>query len=81
MRDLVSACKTASRMAAAAPIILTAPPLFSRQFLFDDRFLKWCDGNQVELDITDAKRDPFGPTRSSRLGSEPNRIPSGIDAA
>jgi LysR family transcriptional regulator, glycine cleavage system transcriptional activator len=74
MRDLVSACKTASRMAAAAPIILTAPPLFARQFLFDDRFLKWCDGNQVELDITDAKRDLFGTNQivAVRLGTEPD---------
>jgi len=57
MRDLVSACATASRMAAAAPIVLTAPPLFARQFLFDDRVLKWCHGNQITLDITDTKRD------------------------
>ena len=72
MRDLVSACATASRMAAAAPIILTAPPLFARQFLFDDRFLKWCDGNQVKLDITDAKRDLFGTDQivAVRLGTE-----------
>jgi len=61
-------------MAAAAPIILTAPPLFARQFLFDDRFLKWCDGNQVELDITDAKRDLFGTDQivAVRLGTEPD---------
>jgi hypothetical protein len=76
MRDLVRACATASEMAAAAPIILTAPPLFARQFLFDDRFLKWCDGNRVKLDITDAKLDLSGPTGSSRSGSEPNRIPT-----
>ncbi len=74
MRDLVSACATASRMAAAAPIILTAPPLFARQFLFDDRFLKWCDSNQVKLDITDAKRDLFGTNQivAIRLGTEPD---------
>jgi LysR family transcriptional regulator, glycine cleavage system transcriptional activator len=74
MRDLMSACATASRMAAAAPIVLTAPPLFARQFLFDDRFLKWCDGNQVKLDITDAKRDLFGTNQivAVRLGSEPD---------
>src|SRR5260370_22246966 len=63
MRDLVSACATASRMAAAAPIILTAPPLFARQFLFDDRFLQWCDANQINLDVTDAKRDRFGTSQ------------------
>jgi LysR family glycine cleavage system transcriptional activator len=74
MRDLVRACATASGMAAAAPIILTAPPLFARQFLFDDRFLKWCDGNRVKLDITDAKLDLFGTNRivAVRLGTEPD---------
>jgi len=72
MRDLVSACATASRMAATAPIILTAPPLFARQFLFDDRFLKWCHGNQITLDIADAKRDLFGNNQivAVRLGTE-----------
>jgi LysR family transcriptional regulator, glycine cleavage system transcriptional activator len=74
MRDLVSVCATASRMAAAVPIILTAPPLFARQFLFDDRFLKWCDRNQVELDISDLKRDLFGTNQivAVRLGPEPD---------
>jgi len=59
-------------MAAAAPIILTAPPLFARHFLFDDGFLKWCNGNQITLDITDAKRDLFGvdPIVAVRLGTE-----------
>src|SRR5258706_4670458 len=72
MRDLVSACAPASGMAAAPPFFLTAPPLFARQFLFDDRFLKWCDGNQVKLDITDAKRDLFGTDQivAVRLGTE-----------
>jgi LysR family transcriptional regulator, glycine cleavage system transcriptional activator len=74
MRDLVSACAAASRVAAAAPIILTAPPLFARQFLFRDRFRKWCDGNQIKLDITDAKRDLFGTSQivAVRLGNEPD---------
>jgi len=74
MRDLVNACTAASRMAAAAPIILTAPPLFARQFLFDDGFLKWCNGNQITLDITDAKRDLFGTDQivAVRLGTEPH---------
>jgi LysR family transcriptional regulator, glycine cleavage system transcriptional activator len=57
MRDLVAACVNANRTAATAPITLTAPPLFARQFLFDRHFLKWCDDNQVRLDVTDAKRD------------------------
>lgn len=72
MRDLVSACATASRAAVTAPIVLTAPPLFARQFLFDDRFLKWCDGNQVKLDVTDLKRDLFGTHQivAVRLGAE-----------
>jgi LysR family transcriptional regulator, glycine cleavage system transcriptional activator len=74
MRDLVTACATASRMAAAAPIVLTAPPLFARQFLFDDKFLKWCDGDQVKLDVTDTKRDLFGIDQivAIRLGAEPD---------
>jgi LysR family transcriptional regulator, glycine cleavage system transcriptional activator len=74
MRELVGACASASRAAAAAPIILTAPPLFARQFLFDDRFLKWCDGNQVKLDVTDAKRDLLGIDQivAIRLGAEPD---------
>ena len=74
MRDLVSACATASRMAATAPVILTAPPLFARQFLFTDRFLKWCHGNQITLDITDTKRDLFGIDQivAVRLGTESN---------
>jgi LysR family transcriptional regulator, glycine cleavage system transcriptional activator len=73
MRDLVTACASASRMAAADPVILTAPPLFARQFLFDDRFLKWCDGNQVKLDVADAKRDLFGTNQivAIRFGTEP----------
>ena len=40
-----------------APITLTAPPLFARQFLFDRQFLKWCEDNRVRLDVTDVKRD------------------------
>jgi LysR family transcriptional regulator, glycine cleavage system transcriptional activator len=74
MRDLVTACATASRMAAAVPIVLTAPPLFARQFLFDARFLKWCDGHQVKLDVTDTKRDLFGVDQvvAIRLGTEPD---------
>jgi len=72
MRDLVSACMVASRMAEAAPIILTAPPLFARHFLFDGGFLKWCNDNEITLDITDAKRDLFGinPIVAVRLGTE-----------
>ena len=74
MRDLMSACAAASRMAAAAPIILTAPPLFARQFFFRDGFLKWCDGNQIKLDITDERRDLFGASQivAVRFGNEPD---------
>jgi LysR family transcriptional regulator, glycine cleavage system transcriptional activator len=57
MRDLVRACAEAGATAAMAPITLTAPPLFARQFLFDRRFLKWCEDNRVRLDVTDVKRD------------------------
>src|SRR5260370_24792165 len=61
-------------MAVASQIILAAPPLFARQFLFDDRFLKWCDANQINLDVTDAKRDLFGTSQivAVRLGTEPD---------
>jgi LysR family transcriptional regulator, glycine cleavage system transcriptional activator len=57
MRDLIRACTEAGTTAAMAPITLTAPPLFARQFLFERRFLKWCEDNRVRLDVTDAKRD------------------------
>ena len=35
MRELIGACEEASSTAASAPMTLTAPPLFARQFLFD----------------------------------------------
>ena len=74
MRDLARACAVASRMAATAPITLTTPPLFARQFLFEGRFLKWCDDNMVRIDVTDAKRDMFaaGQIVAIRLGAEPD---------
>jgi LysR family transcriptional regulator, glycine cleavage system transcriptional activator len=72
MRDLIRACAEASSTAATAPMTLTAPPLFARQFLFDRRFLKWCDDNQVRLDVTDAKRDLLTTDQIAavRLGAE-----------
>lgn len=73
MQELVGACAEASQAASAGPLVLTAPPLFARQFLFEDRFLKWCDANLVRLDVTDSKRDLFGPDQvvAIRLGAEP----------
>ena len=73
MQELAKACADASRSATAAPLLLTAPPLFARQFLFGDRFLKWCDANFVKLDVTDTKRDLFGLDQivAIRLGAEP----------
>jgi LysR family glycine cleavage system transcriptional activator len=72
MQELARACTDASQSAAAAPLLLTAPPLFARQYLFGDRFLKWCDANGVRLDVTDLKRDLFGPDQvvAIRLGAE-----------
>ena len=72
MRDLIRACTEASATAATASMTLTAPPLFARQFLFDRRFLKWCDDNQVRLDVTDVKRDLLTTDQIAavRLGAE-----------
>lgn len=74
MQELAKACADASQSVAAAPLLLTAPPLFARQFLFADRFLKWCDANLVKLDVTDAKRDLSGPDQivAIRLGAAPD---------
>jgi LysR family glycine cleavage system transcriptional activator len=73
MQELARACADASQSAVAAPMQLTVPPLFARQFLFADRFLKWCDANSVKLDVTDSKRDLLGPDQivAIRLGAEP----------
>jgi len=66
------ACEDTSQSAKTAVIVLTAPPMFAREFLFQDRFLKWCDSNVIRLDVTDAKRDFFGPDQivAIRLGAE-----------
>ena len=73
MQELVKACADASQSATAATLLLTVPPLFARQFLFGDRFLRWCDANFVKLDVTDSRRDLFGPDQivAIRLGAEP----------
>ena len=71
MRELLRACEDTSQSAKTAVIVLTAPPMFAREFLFQDRFLKWCDSNVIRLDVTDAKRDFFGPDQIAaiRLGA------------
>jgi len=73
MQELAKACADASQSATAATLLLTVPPLFARQFLFGDRFLRWCDANFVKLDVTDSSRDLFGPDQivAIRLGAEP----------
>ena len=73
MQELAKACADASQSATAATLLLTVPPLFARQFLFGDRFLRWCDANFVKLDVTDSRRDLFGPDQivAIRLGAEP----------
>jgi len=72
LRELLRACEDANQSAKTAVIVLTAPPMFAREFLFQDRFLKWCDSNSIRLDVTDAKRDFFGPDQIAaiRLGAE-----------
>ena len=72
MRELLRACEDTTQSAKTAVIVLTAPPMFAREFLFQDRFLKWCDSNVIRLDVTDAKRDFFGPDQivAIRLGAE-----------
>lgn len=72
LRELSRACLDTRHSAKTAVIILTAPPMFAREFLFQDRFLKWCDSNMIRLDVTDAKRDLFGPDQVAaiRLGAE-----------
>jgi LysR family glycine cleavage system transcriptional activator len=74
MRELLRACEGTSHSAKTAVIVLTAPPMFAREFLFQDRFLKWCDSNAIRLDVTDTKRDFFGPDQIAaiRLGAEPH---------
>ena len=73
MQELAKACADASQSATAATLLLTVPPLFARQFLFGDRFLRWCDANFVKLDVTDSSRDLFGRDQivAIRLGAEP----------
>jgi LysR family transcriptional regulator, glycine cleavage system transcriptional activator len=73
MQELAKACADASQSATAATLLLTVPPLFARQFLFGDRFLRWCDANFIKLDVTDSRRDLFGPDQivAIRLGAEP----------
>ena len=72
MQELAKACADASQSATAATLLLTVPPLFARQFLFGDRFLRWCDTNFIKLDVTDSRRDLFGPDQivAIRLGAE-----------
>jgi LysR family transcriptional regulator, glycine cleavage system transcriptional activator len=72
MHDLIAACAVARQSASAAPLTLTAPPLFARQFLLDEPFLTWCDAHQVRLDVSDNKRDLFVPglIAAIRLGAQ-----------
>ena len=61
LRALLAACAAAMNTAHDAPLTLTAPPLFARHFLLGEAFLKWCDLHHVRLDVSDTKRDLFGP--------------------
>jgi LysR family glycine cleavage system transcriptional activator len=71
MQELAKACMEASQAAADGPLVLTAPPMFARRYLFGDRFLKWCDANLVRLEVTDAMLDLTGPDQivAVRLGA------------
>src|SRR5262249_54482502 len=73
MQELAKACAEAGRAASEGPLLVTAPPMFARRYLFGDRFLKWRDANQVKLEVTDAMRDLTGPDQivAVRLGAEP----------
>jgi LysR family transcriptional regulator, glycine cleavage system transcriptional activator len=72
MQELLVACEAAQQSASEVPLTLTAPPLFARQFLLDEHFLKWCDVNKVQLDVSDNKRDLLGPglIAAIRLGAQ-----------
>jgi LysR family transcriptional regulator, glycine cleavage system transcriptional activator len=72
MQELLAACASATRSASEAPLTLTVPPLFARQFLLVEPFLKGCDANAVRLDVSDNKRDLFGPglVAAIRLANE-----------
>ena len=71
MRQLARVCHEARETSAAAPLVLTAPPLFARQYLFDAAFLRWSNEAGISIDVTDARRDLLGiaPTAAIRLGN------------
>jgi LysR family glycine cleavage system transcriptional activator len=60
LHELWAACTQARDVAEAESLVLTASPLFARQFLFDPGFLGWCEDHGVRLDVSDTKRDLFG---------------------
>jgi LysR family transcriptional regulator, glycine cleavage system transcriptional activator len=61
INDLLAACEAAQQSVKDAPLVLTVPPLFAREYLLVEPFLKWCDANLVRLDVSDTKRDLFAP--------------------
>ena len=73
MRELQSACQAIAVHSAEDPLTLTAPPMFARHFLFEPRFMKWCETNLVQLDVTDATRDLFArrQTVAIRMSARP----------
>lgn len=75
MQQLLTACATARHSASDAPLTLTAPPLFARQFLLGDAFLKWCDANNVRIEVSDAKRDLLAPGQIAAVRLHPDADP------
>jgi LysR family transcriptional regulator, glycine cleavage system transcriptional activator len=75
VQDLLAACAAATQSAHDAPLTLTAPPLFARQFLIGATFLTWCDVNRVRLDISDTKRDLFIPDLIAAIRLSPDADP------
>ncbi len=72
LQALRAACHTAQQAAADATLMVTAPPLFAREFLLIEPFITWCDANKIQLDVSDSKRDLFAPglIAAIRLGAE-----------
>ena len=61
MQGLRAACVVAQRSASETELTLTAPPLFAREYLLVESFLKWCDAAKARLDVSDNKRDLLSP--------------------
>jgi LysR family transcriptional regulator, glycine cleavage system transcriptional activator len=72
MQGLLAACHAAQTAANDAPLTLTAPPLFAREFLLIEPFMTWCDAKKIQLDVSDSTRDLLSPglIAAVRFGAE-----------